>query len=98
MAEHIQRDSGRQKMMKERNIAAQKLLVEQKDERNAAKAYEIKRPLEERRQFKLFEEAEKMAIDEFRSEVVKRMEKNQFPSNFTRKVATFNPDFGALHE
>jgi len=98
MAEHIQRDAGRQKMMKERNIAAQKLLVEQKDERNAAKAYEIKRPLEERRQFKLFEEAEKMAIDEFRSEVVKRMEKAQMPNHFTKRVATFNPDFGALHE
>ena len=98
MAEHIERDSARVHAAHVRQKQAQLLLVEQKLQRDADKAAEIRRPLEERRQMKLWEEAEKVAIDEFRGEVLERMKRDALPSVFTRKVSSFVPDHGRLHD
>lgn len=98
LAEHIQRESGHHREMRERTKAAQLLLVEQKNQRLAEKAMEVKRPLEERRQFKLWEAAEQQAVDGFRDQVAERMKKAGAPGVFLHKVENLQIDHGKLHE
>ena len=98
MAEHIQREAGHHRDVRERTKAAQRMLVEQKEQRLADKAMEQKRPLEERRQQLLWEAAEQQAIDGFRAEVAGRMVKANAPGNFLHKVKELTIDHGKLHE
>lgn len=98
MAEHIEREAGHHRDARERTKAAQRQLVDQKDQRLHEKAMEAKRPLEERRQMALWEAAEQQAIDGFRAEVVARMAKSNAPGNFVHKVSALTIDHGKLHE
>ena len=86
IGEALQRDSAHQAQKKaERNQAYVDLRL-QKLEADKVKAKEAKRPLEERQQQALVEAAEKIVIENFRHEVLGRMQKDHLNETFTNNV------------
>jgi hypothetical protein len=86
IAEALQRESSRVQKVKEQTNQAYRDLKEQKIEADKEKAREAKRPLEERQQQALVEAAERIAIENFRKDVLHRMQKDQLPDPFVRNV------------
>lgn len=85
-AEAIARESERVRAKQNAAIEYKSALERQKDDRLRLKQLESKRPLEERRQQALVEQAEKAAIERFRGEVLGRMQEAALPETFTRTV------------